>query len=96
MASKTEWNGKSAMRLNLPAAVLITILACPPAWAQSGGSLFGSPERVPANPFASNYPSAAPSRSDTAYERSPHGDAKRHAVRPRRAEPLHPPRDIPQ
>lgn len=84
------------MRLNLTAAFLLTILAGPSAWAQSSGSLFGSPERVPANPFASNYPSAAPSRSDGVYERSSRGGTRRQAARPRRVEPLRPPRDIPQ
>lgn len=96
-ASTTQRNAKDpAMRLLLPAASICAVLACPEAFAQSGGSLFGSPDRVPANPFASNYPSAAPPRSHPAYERSPGGEGRRRVVRPERADSFLPPRDIPR
>ncbi|WP_019906913.1 hypothetical protein [Methylobacterium sp. 77] len=84
------------MRLVLTAASLCVILAGSAASAQSGGSLFGSPNRVPANPFASNYPSAPPPRAEARDERVPGGTVRRRAMRPRQNEALRPPRDIPR
>lgn len=82
------------MRLLLPALTVCAVVACPAAMAQTGGSLFGTPGRVPPNPFASNYPSAAP-QADPAYGRIPHRRASRRGTRPHRSEALRPPRDIP-
>jgi hypothetical protein len=80
--SFTVW---SRMR-PIPTALLVMLLLAA-SGARAEFSLFGSAERTPANPFASNYASPPV-----------HGTAERR-VRARRAAPMgapRPPRDIPR
>ena len=83
-------------RLCLPAfAALITVAVVSPAVAEEGffdRLIGGTPGATPANPFASNYPSAPPSRAEVRAAR----DAR--AIRRSRGDEagLVPPGRIPQ
>lgn len=78
-------------RAVLTATALCAILAAPAAHAQADGRVGG----VPPNPFASNYPSAPPPSLAPVHGKDARGRSPRRAARPRGAEPLRPPRDIP-
>lgn len=75
------------MRLAILPVLLPMLLAAGAASAEF--SLFGTPSRVPANPFASNYASAPAHASERRARR-----VRRPAVE--RPGPLRPPGDIPR
>ncbi|GLS42912.1 hypothetical protein GCM10007884_08970 [Methylobacterium brachythecii] len=94
-----EGTGKDLMRALHFGLFLLGISATAPALAQGfPGSTFGrNAPGVPANPFASNYPSEPPPariRRERVYGSGIHGRG-RYARRARTA-PLRPPADIPQ
>lgn len=76
----------------LPTLPILSVLV-PMLLVSSGAraefSLFGTPSRVPANPFASNYASAPVRGAETRMRRE-----SRPAIR--RPQPLRPSRDIPR
>lgn len=73
--------------MRLVSLVVLLPMLIPAGVAHAQTSLFGSADRVPANPFASNY--ASPPVRAT-------GERERRVRQAPRPQPLRPPRDIPR